>query len=122
MSNLKPTTAHSELDETVERGHSMTEDSIGENDEKDDQEHLTEDDTKIKNKVLKEGLAENGKLKLPGTTDQKKESSGKRRKEKNFPSFFSHLKGKTPLEQKQENKAKFPKLKFPPREEIAKAR
>lgn len=122
MSNLKPTTAHSELDETAERGHSMTEDSIEENDEKDDQEHLTEDDTKIKNKVLKEGVAENGKLKLPSTTDQNKESSGKRRKEKNFPSFFSHLKGKTPLEQKQENKAKFPKLKFPPREEIAKAR
>ncbi|XP_034229253.1 25S rRNA (cytosine-C(5))-methyltransferase nop2-like isoform X2 [Prunus dulcis] len=122
MSNLKPTTAHSELDETVERGHSMTEDSIEENDEKDDQEHLTEDDTKIKNKVLKEGVAESGKLKSPGITDQKKESSGKRRKEKNFPSFFSHLKGKTPLEQKQENKAKFPKLKFPPREEIAKAR
>ncbi|PQP91727.1 25S rRNA (cytosine-C(5))-methyltransferase nop2-like [Prunus yedoensis var. nudiflora] len=95
MSNLKPTTAHSELDETAERGHSMTEDSIEENDEKDDQEHLTEDDTKIKNKVLKEGVAENGKLKSPG---------------------------KTPLEQKQEHKAKFPKLKFPPREEIAKAR
>ncbi|BBH08948.1 hypothetical protein Prudu_021304 [Prunus dulcis] len=43
--------------------HSMTEDSIEENDEKDDQEHLTEDDTKIKNKVLKEGVAESGKLK-----------------------------------------------------------
>ncbi|KAM1037054.1 hypothetical protein ACFX13_032650 [Malus domestica] len=128
MSNLKPSAEKSELGETVEKAQNMTEE---ENAEEDDQQMLTEDDTKIENKVLEKEVAENGKLKSPGTTNQKKESpvtlkrrkgAGLRSKDMNFPAFFSHLNGKTPLEQKQEQKKKYPKLKHPPREEISKAR
>lgn len=123
MSNSKPTTAESRLSETLEAetvdiGISMTEDDSEKNARVDDQQHLTDEDTKSEKNVL-----EDGKLELPGTV--------KKRKEKKLPSFFSHLEGQFPFDQKDEKKVKLPsdqkkekkvKLKFPPREEIAKAR
>ncbi|KAK9932627.1 hypothetical protein M0R45_019855 [Rubus argutus] len=122
-SNLKPTTAESRLSETLEAETvdidiSMTEDDSEKNARVDDQQHLTDEDTKSEKNV-----SEDGKLELPGTV--------KKRKEKKLPSFFSHLKGQFPGDQKVEKKVKLPsgqkkekkvKLKFPPREEIAKAR
>ncbi|XP_061990272.1 26S rRNA (cytosine-C(5))-methyltransferase NOP2B-like [Rosa rugosa] len=122
MSNLKPTTAESRLSETVEAETvdvdlNMTEDDSEKNARVDVQQHSADDDTESEKKVLEEGKPE-----LAGT--------GKKRKEKKLPSFFSHLKGQFPLDQKDEKKVKSSdqkkekrvKLKFPPREEIAKAR
>ncbi|PRQ37976.1 putative 16S rRNA (cytosine(1407)-C(5))-methyltransferase [Rosa chinensis] len=122
MSNLKPTTAESRLSETIEAETvdvdlNMTEDDSEKNARVDVQQHSADEDTESEKKVL-----EDGKPELAGT--------GKKRKEKKLPSFFSHLKGQFPLDQKDEKKVqssdqkkeKRVKLKFPPREEIAKAR
>ena len=112
MSNLKPTTAESRLSETVEAETVDVDINMTEDDSE-----RTGEDTAIEKKVL-----EDGKPELVGT--------GKPRKEKKLPSFFSHLEGQFPLDKKAEQKVKSSdqkkekrvKLKFPPREVIAKAR
>lgn len=120
MSNLKPTTTESRLSETVEAETvdvdlNMTEDDSEKNVRVDVQQHSTDEDTESEKKVLEGG---------------KPVATGKKRKEKKLPSFFSHLEGQFPLDQKAEQKVKSSdqkkekrvKLKFPPREVIAKAR
>ncbi|XP_004296720.1 PREDICTED: 25S rRNA (cytosine-C(5))-methyltransferase nop2 isoform X2 [Fragaria vesca subsp. vesca] len=120
MSNLKPTTTESRLSETVEAETvdvdlNMTEDDSEKNVRVDVQQHSTDEDTESEKKVFEGG---------------KPVATGKKRKEKKLPSFFSHLEGQFPLDQKAEQKVKSSdqkkekrvKLKFPPREVIAKAR
>ncbi|XP_050371918.1 26S rRNA (cytosine-C(5))-methyltransferase NOP2B-like [Argentina anserina] len=126
MSNLKPTTAEARLSETVEAETvdvdiNMAEDDSDTESEKNisvvPQQVSTDKDTESEMKVL-----ENGKPEVAGTD--------KKRKEKKLPSFFSHLEGQFPLDKNAEPKVKSSdqkkekrvKLKFPPREVIAKAR